>query len=156
MRKKTILLSAILLMVLVCSLPTKSSGEEHDPLLVLDETTIVEDLYETFLILSDNEKKLMIDDVSSSRYAQDFVRPNELDLKKGFYDVAKWVKFEVHNSTDKNNWLIEFAFPLIYEIHMYTEDQSGIEKIITSGANFPFDHREMDHRHFIFNLEIEP
>lgn len=147
----------VLIMLIVSNISVKAdTDQKNDYLLILDEMTVEEDLYETFLILSDNEKKLTIDDVSSEEYRNTFKEPDALNLKKGFFDVAKWIKFDLLNTTDENNWVIEFAFPLIYEIHMYVEDDSGIEKIVTSGVNFPFDKREIDHRHFIFNLDIEP
>lgn len=133
------------------------STKHHEPVLILDEQTIKENLYETFLILSDRENSLTIDHVMSTEYQADFKRPEELNRQFGFFDITKWLTFELHNTTEEDHWILEFAFPLIYEIHMYTLDESGqLEKVHTSGAFFPFSQREFFHRHFIFNLHLEP
>lgn len=147
--------------LLIFLLPTHSEVRAHvdrerDNLLILDDTTEEVDLYDTLLILSDNERKISIADVSSGRYNEDFFLPETFPKKFGFFNVTKWVKFTLHNTTDEKEWLLEFAFPLIYQLHIYAEDESGIEKIVTSGSDYPFTHREIDHRNFLFNIDIEP
>src|SRR5690625_1544595 len=149
----------ITLLIFLFIIPMKIHGKtdmEKDRLLILKDTTVEEDLYETLLILSDNEKKLSVEDVASGQYDNEFFLPEKFPKKPGFFDIAKWVKFDLHNATDENDWLIEFAFPLIYQIHIYEEDESGIEKIVTAGAEHAFRNREINHRYFVFNLDIEP
>lgn len=128
----------------------------YNNLLILEEQTINENLYETLTILSNNENTLTIEEISSGLYDNQFISPEDFQKKVGFFPVVKWLKFDIRNESQRKEWLLEFAFPLIYEIHIYTETDSGLEKITTTGANYPYHQREFDHRHFIFNLNIEP
>lgn len=161
MMKRTIQLSVIFsilfISLFVAGKAIKGNmNKEHDPLLILDEQMVKKDLYETFLILSDNEKDYSIEDIASGKYDADFVLPEEFDRKMGFFPVGKWLKFDLKNDTTTKEWLLEFKFPLIHQIHIYTEDRSGIQKIATVGADFPFSKRAINHRHFVFNIDIEP
>src|SRR5690625_464033 len=129
---------------------------EDDEILILEDVLTEVDLYEHLKILSDNKQKMSVEDIANGKYDDDFVKPDDFEKKTGFFDVAKWIKFELHNNSTENDWLLEFAFPLIYQIHMYVADESGLEKIVTSGADYPFENREYNHRYFVFNLHIEP
>lgn len=151
----TILIACILVVIMQGTVRGQSS-DEHNQLLILDNQTVSKDLYEVFVMLSDNEKKQSIETIASGKYDELFVLPDEFDKRIGFFEVRKWLKFDLRNETDKSEWLLEFAFPLIYQIQIYTEDESGIKKVVTSGADYPFSNRELNHRHFIFNLDIEP
>lgn len=129
---------------------------EHHRLLILDDQTVNEDLYETLTILSDNDKKRSVEEIASGAYDGEFILPDDFQKNAGFFEVAKWLKFELRNESPDKEWLLEFAFPLIYQIHIYAADEFGIKKIATAGADFPYSQREINHRHFIFNLDIEP
>src|SRR5699024_10736380 len=130
-------------------------AEDDSNVLILHDDITRVDLYDYFLLLSDNEEKHSIKDIVSLTRDHDFISPDEFAKKPGFFPIAKWLKVEVENRAERTEWLLEFAFPLIYEIHMYAEDETGIEKHITSGAMKPFLEREINHRHFVFNLDIE-
>ncbi|MFD2129658.1 ATP-binding protein [Pseudogracilibacillus auburnensis] len=161
MMKNTLKLCMTILIIFIFCLWIRDTVQghtslEHNTLIILDEKTVNKDLYETFLILSDNEKKLSIEEVASGKYDAEFVPTEAFDSKIGFFEIAKWVKFDLRNESNEKEWVLEFAFPLIYQIHIYTEDESGINKVVTSGADFPFAEREINHKHFIFNLDINP
>lgn len=160
MMKKCIQISMILILsfifcLFIQPLASAKTTSQEDRLLILDQHTEKVDLYEYAIILSDNEKKLTIDDIVSYRYDNDFELPSEFKKKPGFFEVAKWFKFDVQNDIEENDWLIEFAFPLIFQIHLYEEDATGLRKMATSGAEYPFESRELENRYFVFNLSIE-
>src|SRR5699024_3169276 len=60
------------------------------------------------------------------------------------------------NQSEQKEWLLEFAFPLIHDIQIYAIEDSEMVALYKGGADFPFEQREFKHRHFVFNLEIEP
>lgn len=152
---KAVFLIAFVLLLSVQGTVHSESKPKQAPL-ILDEETETENMYQHLVILSDNDKALSIEDVASGAYDDAFVLPEEFNRKRGFFDVAKWLKFDLKNNGVENEWLLEFAFPLIYQLHVYEEGKEGIKKIATTGADFPFSERAMHHRHFIFNLVIEP
>ena len=108
------------------------------------------------MILSDNDRNLAIKDVLSGKYDNLFYTPEEFPTKPGFFPIAKWIKFDIQNSSQEEEWLLEFAFPLIYQLHMYEVTEKGYKKLVTSGADFPYEMREMDHRNFAFTINVKP
>ena len=148
----TILLITILCLITI--LPAQAKGNDGE-LLILHSSTKKVDLYPSMYMLKDREINMTINDVLSAEYAKKFVHSNEVLQKSGFFNTATWLRFDVKNESNKEDWLLEFAFPLIYYINIYEEDESGVIELVETGANYPFAHREIAHRNFIFNLEIE-
>src|SRR5690625_3686415 len=128
---------------------------EHRDTLIINNETAKEDLYETFTILSDNEGEFSVEDVASGKYDEKFFIPEDFPVNAGFFHIGKWLKLDINNQSNKDDWLIEFAFPLIFTIDIYTEDDSGINQVIASGAKYPFENRLFDHRHFIYELDVK-
>ena len=156
-RKKLFSVSLLLsIFFIFAANPVLAKGWDEGRTLVLKDGLQFEDLYEGLMMLSDDDRELAVSDVVSGKYDHLFFTPEEFPTKPGFFPIAKWIKFQVFNDSSTNDWLLEFAFPLIYQIHMYEVTDSGYKKLITSGAEYPFKQREFDHRNFVFNLDIEP
>lgn len=154
-RKRFYLLSFIIFGSLFLPMHSVLAEEDTKVLILHDDITTV-DLYDYLLLLSDNEENLSIKNIVDRTVDHDFVSPDEFAKQPGFFPITKWLKVEVENRAERTEWLLEFAFPLIYEIHLYAEDETGIEKKITAGAMEPFFERDINHRHFVFNLDIAP
>lgn len=75
-------------------------------------------------MLQDNETILRIEDVSSKNFANRFVHSEEVVQQPSFFKTARWLRFEVENQSHQEAWLLEFAFPLIYDIKIYSEEES--------------------------------
>lgn len=147
--------------VLICMLfftfllPSEVRGSESD-VLILRSATEKLNVYSSLYMLEGNKKELTISDVSSDEYAKQFIHADLMAQNGGFFEKATWIRFDLDNQSNQKEWLLELAFPLIYQILIYSEDELGITKLYQTGSDYPFSHREMKHRHFIFNLEIEP
>src|SRR5690625_3601190 len=139
---------------IIFSLPIIAKGEETEQL-ILYPSTEKENLYPSLYIIKDNEKTLSIEDVTSNNFSNQFIHSDHITQKGGFFEAAKWTRIEIENHSDQEDWLLEFAFPLIYYINIFVEDAYGIEELEEAGADFPFHQRKIDHRNFIFNLKIE-
>ncbi|MCZ2258141.1 ATP-binding protein [Sporosarcina sp. G11-34] len=145
----------LLLVLVILTAPNEAKGHESEALILLPSTES-ENLYPAIKMFTDKEKGLTIEDVSSDSYADKFA-PSELMVQKGgFFDTVTWIRFEIKNQSNQNEWLLELAFPLIYEIMIYGEDDSGIVEMKKAGSNYPFEQREIKNRQFVFNLDIEP
>ena len=147
----TLALFFLLLGIFGFSLP--AYGSEQSPLLLQNDTQSI-DVYSSLYLIKDLEKVLTIEEVAADENANVFIPAEELDQKMGFFHTAKWLRFEVENKSDKTEWLLELAFPLVYEIRVYEKDGSTVEKLYVGGANYPFQTREIKHRHFIYQLDV--
>ncbi|GAA0453640.1 ATP-binding protein [Alkalibacillus silvisoli] len=125
--------------------------------LKLDSDAEKINLYQSIKMVKDRNMQLEIADVTAPDFANQFVHEDQIDQRGGFFETATWILFEIENESDQADWLLEFAFPLIYELDIYRKSDQGYEQIYQGGAvNFPFDQRKINHRHFVIDLDIEP
>ena len=124
--------------------------------IILYESTDKQNLYPAIEMIRDQEGQFTIDDIVSDVFKDKFKPVDQIKQQVGFFDVTKWLRFEIENLSDEAVWLIEFAFPLIYEVELYTKEDENLVLLHQGGANYPFHHREISHRNLVFNLEIEP
>lgn len=145
-----------LLIVVLFTTTTFTINAKSSQQLVLDSSTIKTDIYDDLYVLYDDEQTLTIDDVSSPNFENEFIHYDRIIQKTGYHNSIRWLRFEVANNTEHSDWILEFAFSLIYVIDLYTVDENGITHIQTTGSNFPFHNREIKNRYFALNLEVEP
>src|SRR5699024_11012215 len=119
--------------------------QPSENLLIINDETQEEDLYEALLLLSDNNGEIPIEDIASGKYDHEFVPSEEFSTKVGFFHIGKWLKLDIENQSIQEDWIIEFAFPLIFNIEVFTEDENGVQQIVSSGANYPFQDRFLNH-----------
>lgn len=119
-------------------------------------------------ILEDPYKQWTLEDVSSPEFAEKFFLSQEAVPNFGFSDSAYWIRFEIQNETEAlYKWLLELSCASMHAIDLYlapaecyplsrqhAESCSLIEK--HSGDRFPFSHREIRHRYFLFELPLVP
>src|SRR5690625_2582519 len=87
-------------------------AKRREPL-ILSESTKKKDLYPAIDIIKDREMQLTIDDVVSGDFSNAFVPIHAIKQKKGFFETPNWLRFEVKNQSDQDDWFLEFAFALI-------------------------------------------
>lgn len=133
-----------------------TSHAADKPQLILDPSLQKVDVYDDLHVLYDNAAELTIDDVASALYEERFIPFEKIEQKKGYYNSTRWLRFDVVNDTEKQDWILEFAFSLIYEIDLYTVDETGITHLRTTGSHFPFHDRDIKNRYFAINLAITP
>src|SRR5690625_6845324 len=110
--------------------------------LILDETTKKHDMYPAIDIFKDRKMKLTIDDVVSDDFFDKFIPSDEVIQKKGFFKRINWLRFEVKNESNQNDWLLEFAFPLINDLQIYTEEDEELKLLYKAGSDLPFRSEE--------------
>lgn len=150
---KALTLAAFVLLPGVFGFAPSAHGGERSPLLLQNNTQSV-DVYSSLYLIKDQEKVLTIEEVAADENAGVFIPAEELEQKMGFFHTAKWLRFDVENESDKAEWLLELAFPLVYEIRIYEKNGSDLEELYVGGANYPFQTREIKHRHFIYKLDV--
>ena len=101
----------------------------------------------------DESQNLDFKSVSSPAYNKSFA-PHEKNL--GFTENPVWFRFTF--STPPNldeKWWFEVEYPLLDSVEMFATSDSGMYKQVLAGDFLPFDAREVDHRNFIFPIEIQ-
>ncbi|ADI00609.1 ATP-binding protein [Salisediminibacterium selenitireducens] len=147
-----ITVQAILIAILF-SLPAFVMAE--DERYILNDHTERLDLYPSMMMYKDRSRTMTPEDALEALSGNEFVQSSEVDQRSGFFKTATWLSVQVENQSDQDDWLIEFAFPLIYELAVYeVEDQTPVPLYETGAVGFPFDHREVRHRHFLFPVTV--
>ncbi|WP_245998123.1 ATP-binding protein [Aquisalibacillus elongatus] len=144
----------VILIGLTCLGAASSSADSHD-VIVLDASSERIDLYEAMYMVKDRDGSLSIDDVTADEFDR-FEHHEEIEQQKGFFESETWLRFEVLNDSNHKDWLLEFAFPLIYELEIYKEEQGEWVHQAHTGATSPFQERDYQHRYFVFDLDVEP
>src|SRR5699024_7854097 len=107
-------------------------------------------------LIKDRHGNYTIEDMFRAEVANQFTNIDNVEQVKGFFHQGNWLRFDIENETKENHWLLEFAFPLIHELQLYTVDDGKIIELYDTGANYPFHQRPTNNRNFILNLDIEP
>ncbi|MDV2583368.1 ATP-binding protein [Alkalibacillus haloalkaliphilus] len=153
LRKKFI--TTIFVIAIFLSLPS-GTANAIEALLIDDDTDRL-DLYEGIEMVKDRDMVLELSDITTPQFADHFVSESHIDQRNGFFETATWIRFEIENESNQSDWLLEFAFPLVYELDIYRETNSGYETIFQGGAVVePFYERDVNHRFFAVNIDIEP
>lgn len=106
--------------------------------------------------LKDNNGRLTIDSLLSGKYDQQFFTNNRQYPDFGFTKASYWVKLDVIlNDNKEQNLYLELAYPLMDQVDFYEVFKDTVTTIKT-GYNFPFKNRPINHRNFLFELNLQP
>src|SRR5690625_2875289 len=154
MRKKTFGIFFIILLFFTFS-NSIVSASTPEPMTLTDFDEKY-DMYPSLEVVKDYELELTIHDVLKDSYDDQFITFDLVNQSIGFFPTANWLRFDITNDSSKNDWLLEFAFPLINKLELYEFEDGNATLLYETGSDLPFSNREINHRHFIFNLDIEP
>ncbi|ABW67486.1 7TM diverse intracellular signaling domain-containing protein [Desulfosudis oleivorans] len=78
-------------------------------------------------------------------------------LSFGFTSSTYWFRFTLDNTTDRpRDFYLEFAYPLLDFIELYTPQTEGLFNTIKAGDHYPFSTREIIDKDFVFLLTQAP
>jgi len=103
--------------------------------------------------------KLTIEEVSQPIYNQQFIPSQKKVPKFGYTNSSYWVRWQVRNESNINNWGLIFSDLLTSRIDLYLPSQpengtlSKYERRVT-GVAYPFSSRDIPNGDFIFKLNI--
>lgn len=108
-------------------------------------------------LLEDPQGQLTFDQVSSAEYSNQFNPLNGDSANFGFSTSAWWVRFTLTNPDDHiRSVVVRQDYPLIDWLDGWYADKFGQWQHIATGDRRVFDTRPVDHRLFLFPLEIPP
>ncbi|MDG5786029.1 ATP-binding protein [Evansella sp. AB-P1] len=106
-------------------------------------------------ILEDERKAWTIEDVSSEEFDNQFHPYYKGIPNFGYSSSAYWVRFQVNNTSMFNDWLLEIDNSTMDYISLYFSTNSmDYKEGSYTGDLLPFEERDVEHRNFIFRLEI--
>ncbi len=108
-------------------------------------------------ILEDHQGDLTIEQVSSSSYADRWIRSQQAVPNFNFSDSAYWLRitFTSELEMSKTYWF-EVAFALQDYLDYYILQDGVITNVTKTGDRLPFDSRPFKYRNFLFDFPISP
>ncbi len=109
-------------------------------------------------ILEDKTNKLTFADVTKKEMSSKFILSKQDVPNFGYSHSTFWLRFELTSKEElENNLYFMIACPYIRGIDLYLpENNSQTFKLKQGGTNFPFIHREILNRYFLFKLNKNP
>ncbi len=145
-------LASVWMGLVSCSVfPALARGEQ----ITLDDSLTVLSFGRQVEFLEDKGKNKTIIDVVVADAQWRASQKDAINL--GFTDSAYWFRFTVDNVLErKKQWYFELTYPHLDYLEFYTPaPEGGFEKIKT-GDHYPFSHRPVADKDFVFFLEQNP
>ena len=99
-----------------------------------------------------NSKK--INEIADLAFSKNFTESNENNPSFGFQDSTYWAKIILENKdTSADQFILEQAFPPTDFIELYYSENEKYQSIIL-GDSLPFETRLIQHRNYIFPIQI--
>ncbi len=111
-------------------------------------------VYKNMEILEDPDGDLSIEDVSSPSYSNQFKRNDGGIPSYGYRSSVYWVRFEIENRIATESFILEFPYAPHDSIMLYEPKGASEYKVSYGGDLFPFAHRDLNHRHVTYHLQL--
>jgi methyl-accepting chemotaxis protein len=103
--------------------------------------------------LEDKTGNLVFD---QARLKRNWARSKADSLNFGFTPSVYWFRFSIDNAgTGPMNLFFEISYPLLHYVDFYIPDGKTY-RVIKTGNMYPFYHREIEDKNFIFQLKEGP
>lgn len=113
-----------------------------------------------------NDHVEYVEDALGEFEAEQLMRSDQLwrthdkeTLSFGYTRSVYWLRFEVQNNDETAvSHLLEIAYPVLDNISMYVYDAKNGQQVAQHrlGDKIPFSLRQIQHRHFVVPLDLEP
>lgn len=105
--------------------------------------------------LEDKEGTWTISDIERPEMAEKFIQYGKEVVNFGFATSTYWLKFTVKNThPEVTSWILEIGYPHLDTFSLFFPDGKGGYREKRSGDLIPFTEREINHRLFLFKLQI--
>jgi len=103
--------------------------------------------------LEDASGQLTIRDVASSQTHWQVSKSRIMNF--GVSRSVFWVRLSLRNESRNPDWVLEFLYPLLDYVFVYTMTPDGKFVERRSGRMFPFSSREFKHKNLVFSMNAE-
>lgn len=142
---RILLLSALLFSV--------SAFSAEAPVLELSKSFDKANIGGKYTWYEDKTAQLNLNDILSKEYSERFVINQKENLSFGYTSSSIWLQIKIKNlSNDKQNWLLNFDYPLLDKIEIFSKIKGKDWKKEVMGDLLPFHDRPISHRTFVTPL----
>lgn len=108
--------------------------------------------------LEDPSRRLSLEDLTNDAVNYRFSpSPTHESLNFGYSASAFWLRLSVQASQDAaREWLLEFAYPSLDSVEVFTPDGKGGYRRLHAGDHQPFSARPYPHRNLVFPVTLLP
>jgi two-component system, sensor histidine kinase LadS len=141
----------ILLLVLFVNIAIFSNELESNIGLLRDSKTKYL-LGKTLQILSTNDSSLRL---SKVRKSNSFTESKTEIPNFGFSDKIYWVKLQIKNESEINEWYLHINYPLLESIEFFSLNENGKWMKTKTGSGLPLKSQSVLERSFNFPIQLE-
>ncbi len=145
---------SIFFILLMFFFKTTLQSQNYDEVLIsknLKEIPLGEKIY----IYEDKMNMYTLEEIQ--KHLSEFRKSDEKILNFGYTTSSFWLYFKLKNvEKDRQKFLLSLSYPLLDIVDFYFISKNKILKRIETGDMRNFSQREIQHRNFIFSLELEP
>jgi len=106
-------------------------------------------------IFRDMEGKASFEQISRNDGQVLWKKPEQESINFGYTTEVYWVRFQLQNNTNYNNWVLEIDYSLLDTLQIYLEQPDGSVKELATGRSLPFASRgELQQPNFDFKLNL--
>ncbi|MFT4797336.1 MAG: signal transduction histidine kinase/CheY-like chemotaxis protein [Candidatus Azotimanducaceae bacterium] len=148
--------SLIIALILLVGPSPISASAASNQLILNDNTQQTQDLSEYLSIFTDDSNALGIEDIRELPSNQ--WQPNTQDfIHLGFSSASIWFKATIKTGfMDESDWLVHLKDGLKDEVDIYYFVNGSQTNKFSAQPNESFYRREVEHRHFVFPVQMEP
>ena len=123
--------------------------------MVVDERSPLFNLSPHVSILEDTSRQLRISDFLKNKDQFSWFKSKDTVPNFGYTSSSYWFKIALENRhSSKNEWLLNIDYPLHDFIVIYYIEDGAIVQDYHVGDRLPHSHRPVDHRNFVFPIEL--
>lgn len=105
--------------------------------------------------LRDSARVLTADDVLQSP-AEDWQASRHPVPNLGYSDAAVWFRVGLRNFNASGHWYLVINYPLIRNLDLYVVRNGAVAEVFKTGDRYAFHARPIQHRDFVFPVDITP
>jgi len=106
-------------------------------------------------ILEDPDTHLTIEEASSPQLSHRYFQNQHKNFNAGYTKSAYWIHFNLTNPTKNEiKRFLEIDYPTLNYIDLFSQNSLGRFTKLSTGDHYPFSHRKIENRNFLFELTI--
>ncbi len=144
------------LSILFGSLSELYAQNAQQKVIHLETASTLHNIGEHIYIYQDETNNLKLEDILASKVQNEFKLGSQEVPSFGIKDVTIWLKLHIKNNLGRETpFVLEIAYPTLDSIFLYTKnDSQGNWNMEFAGDRVPFYQRIVEHRNFIFPLNL--
>ncbi len=148
----TIIRLSFILLLILLGFPSKAGNK----IIISDNSKTNYNVTEYLYILEDSAQQYSIQQIILT-LDHKFHLNQSPNVNLGFSKSAYWVKFTIKNESPRlKNLVFSLGYPFINNVDFFEIKETQLNREFHTGELLPFNTRDLKHRDFVFDLELEP